>query len=85
MCCEINIKHLEIPVTTYALSSVAEATLMPKFLKGELVIFVGHSHDAHEEAKVVYSLEAAFQRELKSRLARDENPPFTSVKSVGVE
>ncbi|MEM7354844.1 MAG: signal transduction protein, partial [Acidobacteriota bacterium] len=55
--------------------------MSPRFLKDELVVFIGHSADAQAEAEAVYGLESQFQEELrKHRLASTEGAPFTSVK-----
>jgi hypothetical protein len=46
-----------------------------------LVVFVGHSDDASEEAKVICDLRSDLQKELDSRLeVMDAEPPFKKVK-----
>ncbi len=53
---------------------------MPESLNDELVVFIGHSDDAREEAEVVKGLESALQAELKSKTELVDEPPFKSVK-----
>jgi hypothetical protein len=54
---------------------------MSDFFKGELVIFIGHSEDAKDEAHFVYGMESEFQKRLKQRIGKNENPPFSSVRA----
>ena len=53
---------------------------MPKFQNDELVVFIGHSDDASEEAQVLRQLEPAFLKELRSKVEVLPQPPFKSVK-----